>query len=107
MPTPLTKRERAIARTFARYEKLQEKASAAYARADRLATELAQKIFKIKNARALNEFTKAVRISEEGKHLLAEAQFLAAQKDALNGGDGKIWAHGAVRPWKLSTKNLD
>lgn len=107
MPTPLTKRERTLARAFTRYEALKEKAEAAYARADRAAAKLAQQIFKIKAARVLSQFEKAVRISEEGKHLIATAQFLEAQHDALKGGDGKIWAHGSVRPWKLSTKNLD
>lgn len=107
MPASLTKRERAIAAALRRYEKAKDRAEACYAHADKLATALAQKIFKLKSARALSEFQKAVRISEEGKHVIATAQYLEAQHEALTGGDGKIWAHGSVRPWKLSTKNLD
>lgn len=107
MPTPLTKRERAFARALTRYEKAKDRAESAYAEADRLCTDLAQKIFKLKSARAVTEFSKAVRISEEGKHVIATAQYLEAQAEALSGGDGKIWAHGSVRPWKLFTKNLD
>jgi len=107
MPSPLTHRERRIGRAFSRYEKLKEKAEAAYARVDRAAAELAQQIFKLRAARQLNQFEKAVRISEDGKHVIATAQFLQAQEEALNGGDGKLWSHAAVRPWKLSTKNLD
>ena len=107
MSTPLTNRERRLGRAFARYEKLKEKAEAAYARADRAAAEIAQTIFKSKTAKAIGQFTKAVRISEEGKHIVATAQYLEAQDAALKGEEGKIWAHGSVRPWKLSTKNLD
>jgi hypothetical protein len=48
-----------------------------------------------------------VRISEEGKHLLVTAQLAEAAAEAANGGEGKVWAHAAARPWKFSTKNLD
>src|SRR5579871_4474825 len=98
MPTPLTKRERSFGRALTRWEKLKDKAEAAYARVDREGAEIAKKVFKLKSARALDEFSKAVRISEDGKHLIVTAQFLQAQKEALSGGDGKIWAHGSVRP---------
>jgi hypothetical protein len=107
MPQPLTSGERKIARAYARLENLSDKAKAAYARVDRATAELAGQVFKLKRARAINDFTRAVRISEDGKHLLVKAQFLAAQHDAAAGGEGKLWGHAAVRPWDLSTKNLD
>ena len=104
---PLTKRESAILRAHQRVEKLQEKASALYARADREGAKLAQKVFQLKTAKKISEFTRAVRISEEGRHLLVTAQLAEAAADAANGGDGKVWAHAAARPWKFATKNLD
>jgi len=106
MPTPLTKREARIARAYQRYEKLKEKAEAAYARADRNCAEISRKIFK--QGRKLSPFTSAVRISYEGKFLLATDQYLEARHETETGsGDGKIWAHAAARQFKLATKNLD
>ncbi len=103
---PLTKRESRIARAWSRYEKAKEKAEAAYARADRMAGELSRKIFKL--GKKLSPFTSAVRISEDGKFLLATDQYLEARHETETGsGDGKIWAHAAARQFKLSTKNLD
>lgn len=106
MPTPLTKREARISRAFQRYERLKEKAEAAYARADRAAHEISRKIFK--QGKKLSAFTSAVRISDEGKYLLATDQYLEARHETEQGtGDGKIWAHAAARQFKLATKNLD
>jgi len=104
---PLTKREAAILRAHQRIERLQEKAAALYAKADHAAADLAGKIFKLKNAKRISDYTRAVRISEEGKHLLVTAQLAEAAAEAANGGEGKVWAHAAARPWKFSTKNLD
>lgn len=104
--TPLTKREQRLARAFQRYEKLKEKAEAAYARADRTAAEIARKIFK--QGKKLSAFTSAVRISDEGKYVLATDQYAEARHETETGqGDGKLWAHSAVRQFKLATKNLD
>jgi hypothetical protein len=102
---PLTKREIRIARAHQRYEKAIDKAQAQYARADRLGQQLAEKIFKL--GKKLGDFTRAVRISDEGKYLLATDQYAEASQDSASGGDGKIWAHAAARRWKLNTKNLD
>jgi hypothetical protein len=102
---PLTKREARIARAYQRYEKAIDKAQAQYARADRLGQKVAEQIFKL--GKKLSDFTKAVRISDEGKHLLATDQYAEASHDIAQGGDGKIWAHAAARKWKLATKNLD
>jgi hypothetical protein len=114
MSQPLTARERKIGRAFSRCQKLRAKAELAYSRANRAEDELAQEIFKLRrHARVLDQFTRAVRISEGREHLIVKAQMLAAQFEALEAlagrgeGDGKVWAHGSVRPWKLSTKNLD
>ena len=104
---PLTKSESTILRAHQRIERLQDKAQAMYARADRAAAELAGKIFKLKTAKRISDYTRAVRISEEGKHLLVTAQLAEAAADAANGGEGKVWAHAATKPWKFSTKNLD
>ena len=104
---PLTKRESAILRAYQRMERIQEKAAALYAKADHAGAELAKKVFKLKTAKKVSDFTRAVRISEEGKHLLVTAQLAEAAADAANGGDGKVWAHAAARPWKFATKNLD
>lgn len=107
MPTPLSKRESAMLRAFQRLERLQEKAAAMYAKSDRAAAELAKKIFALKKVRQIDDFTRAVRISEDGRFLLVTAQLAEAAAEAANGGEGKLWAHAAVRPWKFSTKNLD
>lgn len=104
---PLTKRESAIARAFQRYERVKEKAEGLYAKADRAAAELAKKVFKLKNVKQLDDFTRAVRISEDGRHLVVTAQLAEAAAAATNGGEGKLWGHAAVRPWKFATKNLD
>ena len=104
---PLTKRESAILRAYQRVERLQEKASAIYARADRAGADLAKKVFGLKTAKKVSDFTRAVRISEDGKFLLVTRQLAEAAADAYNGGEGKVWAHAAARPWKFATKNLD
>jgi hypothetical protein len=104
---PLTKRESAILRAYQRMERIQEKAAALYAKADHAGAKLAKKAFKLKTAKKVSDFTCAVRISEEGKHLLVTAQLAEAAADAANGGEGKVWAHAAARPWKFATKNLD
>lgn len=107
MPTPLTKRESAIRSAYQRWERAKEKAEALYAKSDRAGSELAKKVFKLKNAKKLDDFTRAVRISEDGRHLLVTAQLAEAAAEAANGEEGKVWGHAAVRPWKFSTKNLD
>ena len=104
---PLTKRESAIARAFQRYERVKEKAEANYAKADRAAAELAKKVFQFRRSKQVDDFTRAVRISEDGKFLLVTAQLAEAAAAAANGGEGKVWAHAAARPWKFATKNLD
>ena len=106
MPS-LTKRERSILSAYQRFERLKEKAEAAYAKADHIGADLAKKVFGLKKVKQLTPFTRAVRISEEGKHLLVTAQLAEAAADAANGGEGKVWAHAAARPWKFATKNLD
>lgn len=103
----LTKRESAIARAFQRYERVKEKAESLYAKADRSAGELAKKVYGSKTSKRLDDFTRAVRISEDGRHLLVTAQLAEAAAQAANGGEGKVWAHAAARPWKFATKNLD
>lgn len=104
MPTSLTKRERAIAAGFRRYERQKAKAENEYAKATRLATTLAQKIFKMRQARQIGEFERAVRISEDS-HVIATAQYLKAQNEVQNGGEALIWAHASVKPFALKTTN--
>ena len=104
---PLTKRERSILSAYQRFERLKEKAEAAYAKVDHIGSELAQKVFKLKASKKVSDFTRAVRISEDGKHLLVTAQLAEAAAEAASGGEGKVWAHAAARPWKFATKNLD
>ena len=106
MPT-LSKRERSILSAYQRFERAQEKATALYAKADHIGAELAKKVFGLKKVKQLTPFTRAVRISEDGKHLLVTAQLAEAAAEAVNGGEGKVWAHAAARPWKFATKNLD
>lgn len=95
---PLSKREQRVARQFASLEKLQEKAKALYDRAD-------QRVRKFVRTHKLDK--KPVKITEAGKHLWAEDQYKNAIAADESGGDSKLWGHGAVRRWKLVTKNLD
>lgn len=106
MPS-LSKRERSILSAYQRFERLKDKADAAYARVDSFGAQLATKVFSLKKVKQLTPFTRAVRISEDGKHLLVTAQLAEAAAEAANGGEGKVWAHAAARPWKFATKNLD
>jgi CHASE3 domain sensor protein len=101
----LSKRERSIAAATRRFERQKDKAESEYAKANRLAITLGQKIFKMRKARQLSPFQRAVRISEEGKHVVATAQYLQAQHEANNGGEALIWAHSSVKPFKISTSN--
>lgn len=106
MPQPLTKRESSIARAYQRAVKAMERAQAIYARAGRQEQQLAKKIFALKSAKVVSPHCRAIRITDEGRYLLAEDNFSKALADESAGGEAKCWAHAAARHWKLSEKNL-
>lgn len=84
-----------------------ERASAIYARAGRLEQRLAKKIFSMKNARVVSPHCRAIRITEEGRHVLVTDQYAAAIAEEATEGEAKVWAHAAARHFKISEKNLD
>lgn len=99
MPRPLTRRERSIAAKYKRFRSTQDRASALYAEADRIAFELAQK---------LGGHGKVMRISEEGKALQVIDNYQAAIEHPKRekGEMPKAWAHGSVRQFEFKETHV-
>ena len=57
--------------------------------------------------RTLDELRRLPPLVTSWEILDLREQLAEAAAEAANGGEGKVWAHAAARPWKFSTKNLD
>lgn len=95
---PLKHKERRAAGAYRRYLKLQEKASALYEAADRMAFKLAKKIGE----------GKAIRISSDGRGIEVVDLYQAAIHHPKRKPEQmpKAWAHAAVRQFEIREVNL-
>ena len=96
---PLTRKERAIAATYRRLVKAQERASLQYELADRLSFKIAQKA---------GGHGQVVRINADGKAIEIIDLYQAAIAHPKRKPDQmpKAWAHGSVRQFELKETSI-
>lgn len=98
---PLTKRERAIASKYRKYERAKDEAKKFYDRADRLLIEIADAMLIHRRAKNESDYLPVrlpVRISDDGR-LLQIAEAKPDEKGILG------WGHAAVRQFSLKVVN--
>jgi hypothetical protein len=99
MSKPLTRKERAIAATYRRLQKAQERAALQYELADRLSFSIAQKAGGHGHVVRINAEGKAIQVIDNYQAAIAHPKREPAQMP-------KAWAHGSVRQFELKETSI-